>query len=320
MAGLSERIRKSVGRHFVTLSCVHTHPTQDEERVLLYSGYVVEIAGEWFYFTAGHILRNLRTAIDAGSEFDVWRLGDQTAGHNFRNTGVPYAFDIDQWFVLEDNSLGLDYATVHLSGLYRRQLEVGGVIPFHLDAWSDHTVPHDRWALIGVPTESVGYDGKTLITARIVVAPLTAANAPPTAGSKAENQFYAKLDDDPDGVVKDLVGMSGGPVVMVRNTDEGWKYSIIGVQSSWYPRLRIIAACPVRSFVDALRPIVEEALTSVVFKAVRTMRHQRGLRANAEVSGAQAHKCTQCANAVERPSRLRRPRLRRVTPKLAVSS
>lgn len=259
MADLSERLNKTVGRHFITLSCVQRSPAESGERIHVFSGFVVDISGEWFYVTAGHILRDVCAAIDTGSAFDVWRLGDQTAGHNFKNTGVPYAFDISQWLVIEDEEAGLDYATVHLGGLYRRQLEAGGIVPFQLDAWSDHTVPHDRWALVGVPTQSVEYDGKTLITARIVVAPLTAASAPPLAGAKEDNQFFAKLDDDPEGIVKDLVGMSGGPIVMLKH-DEVWKYSIIGVQSGWYPGLRTIAACPIRSFVDALRPIVEEAL------------------------------------------------------------
>lgn len=259
MADLGARLNKTIGRHFVTLSCVQRFLPDGGEHIHLFSGFVVDISGEWFYITAGHILCDVRAAIDAGSAFDVWRLGDQTAGHNFKNTGVPYAFELSHWLVIEDEEAGLDYATVHLGGLYRRQLEAGGIVPFQLDAWSDHTVPHDRWALVGVPTESVGYDGETLITARIVVAPLTATSTPALAGDKGNNQFYAKLDDDPEGIVEDLVGMSGGPIVMLKH-DEVWKYSIIGVQSGWYPNLRTIAACPIRSFVDALRPIVGEAL------------------------------------------------------------
>ena len=193
--------------------------------------------------------------------FDIWRLGDQTAGQKFQDTAVPYDFEIDHWCVLEDAELGLDYAAVHLGGLYRRQLEVGGVLPFGPDSWSDHTAPHDYWALVGVPRESVAYDGKTIITARIVVAPLAMTVPPLLAEARASNQFYAKLAGDSDGFVQDLAGMSGGSVAMLRHVDDAWKYSIIGVQSGWYPSLRTIAACPIRSFIEAIRPIVEEALS-----------------------------------------------------------
>lgn len=263
MTDLSERFGKTIGRHFVTLSCVQHPPPPHEMQVHVFSGFVVEIAAQWFYLTAGHILRDIRAATATGSVFDVWRLGDQTAGHKFQDTAVPYDFEIDLWCVLEDAELGLDYAAVHLGGLYRRQLEVGGVLPFGPDSWSDHTVPHDHWVLLGVPRESVAYDGKTMITARIVVAPLTVTEPPPMAEGRADHQFYAKLAGDSDGFVTDLDGMSGGPVAMLKHVDGGWKYSIIGVQSGWYPSLRTIAACPIRSFTDALRPIVEEALSFV---------------------------------------------------------
>lgn len=259
MSGLSERFRKTMGPHFVTLSC-EQYPAEGESKIHVFSGFMVEIAGEWFYLTAGHILRTIRRAIDAGSVFDVWRLGDQTAGHKFQDTAVPYAFDVDHWCVLEDESLGLDYAAVHIGGLYRRQLEVGGVVPLGPDSWGDYRAPHDHWALLGVPSESVAYDGKTIITARIVVAPLVETDAPLLAERKAENQFYAKLATDSEGVVNDLDGMSGGPVAMLKYVDERWMYSIIGVQSSWYKGLRTIAACPIRSFTEALRPVVEDAL------------------------------------------------------------
>lgn len=261
MAELGERLRLTLGRHFVTLSCVQQR-SSSSERIHLFSGFVVDIAGEWFYLTAGHILRDLRLALQSGARFDVWRLGDQTAGHSFRNVGVPYAFDLEHWTVVENEELGLDYATVHLGGLYRLQLEAGGVVPFGPDRWSDHTIAHDHWALVGVPQESVAYDGKTNITARVVLAPLVPADPPELAGIRQENQFYAKLAEGSEGFVSDLAGMSGGPVAMAKYVeDEGWKYSIIGVQSGWYPNLRTIAACPIKSFTDALQPIVEEALS-----------------------------------------------------------
>ena len=113
----------------MTLSCVQHPHDSTEMRVHVFSGFVVSVVGEWFYITAGHILKDIRTAIEAGTTFDVWRLGDQTAGNLFNNTAIPYAFELDKWFVLEDSEAGLDYATVHLGGLYRKQLEAGGVSP-----------------------------------------------------------------------------------------------------------------------------------------------------------------------------------------------
>ena len=168
MTAFTELVAKSIGRHFVSLSCVQ-QPSVGEPRILIFSGFVVDISGEWFYVTAGHILRDIRAAIASGSSFDVWRLGDQTAaGAKFAHTAIPYHFDADQWAVVEDAEQGLDYAAVYLGGLYRMQLEAGGIVAFERCSWSDHVTPADHWGLAGIPSESVAYDGTTMITARIV--------------------------------------------------------------------------------------------------------------------------------------------------------
>ena len=87
------------------------------------------------------------------------------------------------------------------------------------------------------------YDQETIITGRIVVMPLEETEEPADAGRKAENQFYARLKDL--GNVKDIDGMSGGPVFALKKVDEEWQYKVIGVQSGWYQNARVIAACPI---------------------------------------------------------------------------
>lgn len=264
MMNFTERVAKSIGRHFVSLSCVQHRPNPDEKLIHVFSGFLMEVKGEWFYMTAGHILRDVRTALQSGSTFDIWRLGDQTAGNRFQDTAVPYAFDIDQWFVLEDADSGLDYATVHIGGLYRKQLEAGGVTALDKNAWGDHLTEHDHWALAGIPKETVSYDGKTVISAKFVMAPITSCEAPQLAERTVQNKFFARLADDSEHFVQDIDGMSGGPVFLLRLVDGNWKYKVIGVQSSWYPSSRIVAVCPIATFGEALEPIVEEALQLVL--------------------------------------------------------
>lgn len=260
MMTFTDRVAKSLGRHFVTLSCIQRVPMNAEEKILVFSGFVIDVAGEWFYVTAGHILKDIRTALDAGSTFDVWRLGDQTASNRFKNTAIPYAFDQSHWLILENTDLGLDYAAVYLGGLYRLSLEAGDISPLAKDTWGDHVVEHDHWALVGIPSETVSYDGKTNITARFVMAPLIETCAPPLAGEKAKNKFYAKLPDGSENFVRDIDGMSGGPIFGLKEIDGIWKYKVIGIQSAWYRETRVLAACPFSSFGEALEPIVIEAL------------------------------------------------------------
>lgn len=253
---LSERFRWSAGKHFVTLSCVQTL-RDGAEKVLVFSGFVVEAKGEWFYVTAGHILRDITRALAAGYKFDIWRLDDQAAGRGQK--AIPLDFDSDRWLVLDYPEIGMDYAALHVEGLYRSGLEAGGVEALGFNSWSDHLAEHDHWALLGIPSESVTYDGISTIKTRIVVAPIVPTDAPPQAGRKAENQFYGRLNDDPDGIVSDIDGMSGGPIFNLKKIDGTWKYSVIGVQSAWYEKSRIIAACPFSSLGKALEQIVTDA-------------------------------------------------------------
>lgn len=259
MSDLTRRVAQTVGKHFLTLSCVKYPPADSPAKILVFSGFVVDVSGEWFYVTAGHILRDIRTAFASGSSFDLWRLDDQTAGNRFNGKAVPYDFDAETWLVLEDARTGLDYAAVHLGEFYRRQLEAGGATPIARNAWSDHVTEHDHWVLVGIPSETVEYDGKTVITARVVMSPLIPADEPVLAGDRANNQFYAQPIDGSDQFFKDADGMSGGPVFALKKIGEQWKYGVIGVQSAWYPTSRTLAVCPFTSFGLALEEVVAEA-------------------------------------------------------------
>jgi len=259
MSDLTRRVILTVGKHFVTLSCVQYPPADSAAKELVFSVFVVDVSGEWFYVTAGHILRDIRMAIQSGSSFDRWRLDDQTAGNRFNGKAVPYDFDEKQWLVLEDERTGLDYAAVHLAGLYRWQLEAGGVTPIGPNAWSDHVTESDHWVLVGIPSEAVEYDGETAITGRVVMSPLVPADEPALAGDKANNQFYARPAEGSEEFFKDADGMSGGPVFALKKVGEQWLYGAIGVQSGWYRRSRTLAICPFSSFGITLQEVVAEA-------------------------------------------------------------
>jgi hypothetical protein len=260
MADLTTRVARTVGRHFVTLSCIQLPSADAQPKPLIFSGFLVDILGEWFYVTAGHILRYIDIALASGSEFDAWRLDDQTAGNHFSGKAVPYAFDVKQWFVLQDDTQGFDYAIVHLAPFYRRQLEAGGATPIAKAIWSDHVVPANYWVLVGIPSESVRYDGESAIRARVVVAPLRPAETPDLADQRAENQFYATPLDGSEAFFEDADGFSGGPVFALKKVEDRWCYGVIGVQSAWYRSSRTMAICPFTSFVSALEPVVAETI------------------------------------------------------------
>jgi hypothetical protein len=252
---LNERFLKAAGRHLVTLSCMQTPPGSSTEHPVFFSGFVILVEGVWFYVTAGHVLRCIRSAMDAGSKFDIWRLGDQTARGPFKEIGIPLAFSSEQWIELEDEAIGLDYAALPLRDLYRQALERGGVVPIPKDGWSDYVTEYDQWVLVGVPGETVTHDGKSVMTAKVVSVALIETDTPEGAGTRAENQFYAKLIDGSEAVVKNVEGMSGGPIFATKKVEDTIGYKVIGVQSAWHPTTRVIAACPLSSLGLALEKV-----------------------------------------------------------------
>jgi len=183
-------------------------------------------------------------------------LDDQTAGNTFK-VAIPFDFDLDSWIVVENSAIGLDYAAVALHPIYVRQLQAGAAVPIGNDAWGDHVTEHDFWALVGIPSETVEYDLETMISGRVIVMPLEAAEEPEAAGRTAENKFFARIKDP--GAVANIDGMSGGPVFSLKKIEGMWRYKIIGVQSSWYPSARVIAACPIASLGAELERLVETA-------------------------------------------------------------
>ena len=260
MPDITTSVVNTIRKHFVTLSCVQKNAANGLDKCLVFSGFIVEVAGEWAYITAGHILRDIRLALSKGATFDLWQLGDQTAGSPYSEAPIPYGFNEQDWIVIEDESLGLDYGATHISWLYRRQLEAGGVSAIGKDAWSDHVTEYDFWALIGIPSESINYINNTTFSAKLAFVPLTEVEQPPGAENRAANQFYATPTRQLSHRFPDPDGLSGGPVFSLKKVDSVWLYNLIGIQSGWYPQAKVLAICPFTSFGAPLEEFFLEAM------------------------------------------------------------
>ncbi len=136
MPDITKDFIKAVGKHFLSLSCVQI--VEGKRNPLIFSGFLVDAAGAWFFVTAGHILRDIQIALDAGSSFDIWRFDDQTASDRNQMPPIPYDFDIEKWLVIENEEIGLDYAALPLEDYYIRQIEASGAEPIRENAWGDH--------------------------------------------------------------------------------------------------------------------------------------------------------------------------------------
>jgi hypothetical protein len=230
--------------------------TPPYEKALVFSGLLVDIKGDWFYVTAGHIIKDVQKSLEAGGTFDIWRFDDQTASNRFNGMAIPYSFEIEDWIVLEDSETGLDYAALPLRDLYRQGLMAGDASPIGRAVWGNHIAEYDFRALVGIPSEFVEYDKETIITARFVIAPITPIKRPTSTQKKSQNLFYSKLADGSEPIFKDVDGMSGGPIFALKKVDGIWMYWLIGMQSAWYPESKILVACPFSFFGQMLEEVV----------------------------------------------------------------
>jgi hypothetical protein len=249
----TEFVARALGVHFVAVTCRRrpADPSQPETRPVI-SGFLADIDGHWFYVTAGHVLRDVDAAIRQGVTFDQWQFDDQTAGHRFAFTHVPFAFERAEW--LDIYELGMDYAALPLRDLYREQLKAGGAQPLPEHTWSNHGVYHDHWFLLGIPNESLKMRPDGNLSARTVGIALQECDPPEEAEDRGANVFYGRLAKGSEAVAQSIEGASGGPIFGLKRDERGnWKYWVIGVQSKWFAGARVATICPFASFALALQ-------------------------------------------------------------------
>jgi hypothetical protein len=255
MRAIEPSMLQKLARHFLVLKFRRTGPgTAVEEGCLGAASCFVLHAGGWFLVTAAHVINDVKLALSQGVRFDSWALHDEAAGHQFK-FGVPIAFDPEEWWFANDEAAGLDYAALPLSELAAKALQAGGVVPLSAAAWRNALAEEFRaHLLLGMPSESVSLTG-TGMSGRLVMLPLMICAPPTGCDNRIENMFFAKIrdNDSPDvQTVRNIEGMSGGPIFGIRLIDGVEKYSAIGIQSGWWSDSRIVSCCRLEGFARAL--------------------------------------------------------------------
>ncbi len=217
------------------------------------SCFVVDVEGFWILVTAGHVISSIQEALNAGISVHDFHLHDKLAGHQYE-FAIPYPFDLEDWAVVERD--GADYAAAPLPNLVVRALAAGGIKPIGEHAWGAE--PFDQypyWLLAGIPDESMAVVSHRTVL-KVTLMPMKPA-APPTHVKDAPDaRVYAQLISQPglDSVaIRDIAGMSGGPVFGLRAGTERMHYWLIGVQSGWYDVSRIAYFCPLPRFLAAIK-------------------------------------------------------------------
>jgi len=260
---------RHVSKHFVAMSYRALAPGIQERELHLASCFVVALECVWFLVTAGHVVDLIEGQRVAGVQISEVMLHDRLAGNKFEHA-VQFYFARDEWIVFHADENGMDYAVTPLPPLIVRGLIAGNVIPIGEETWG--ALPFSQypdWLLVGIPAETRKQIGeKTLLNFTLI--PLR-ETVYPGAGEAPANKVYAEIITKPDkdsAAVKDVAGMSGGPIfgVVKDDTKQSAKYWLIGVQSTYFMRKRIVGFCPLPEFLvglkEAVRIIRERAAAS----------------------------------------------------------
>jgi len=229
------------------------------------SAFILSINNQWYLATAGHILRDLEERLASGRRLVASNLMDGIAsGRDLE----PIPFDLDPakyWFEYNENE-GIDYALLPLREGFVRPLKSVGVQAIDESYICGLDTDATEFYLLGVPyevikTTSHRANGRVHFSTEMgtPLLPLKRVLEPPVFMRKAFPRFYAKVPCD-NAISKGLAapssieGMSGGPIIAVKRTSPtSGTYWLLGIQSCWDPKSRIIAANPALPLIHLLR-------------------------------------------------------------------
>ncbi len=252
-------------RHLVGLGVTISNRTDDGEsapRTLFFSCTIIHLADRYNLLTAGHILEPLSKGMADGrvllhsAQLVDWFGADA-------RFELPIPFDLESANVAYIHRDGLDFGLISLSSYYVRLLARNGVVGIHDENWeSQHTVDFNSYFMIGLPTEwteTVVEEDAGQIDSRATVSAtlIPIERLPDDDKTAAFPRFAGSI-----GMVKDLEsieGMSGGPIIGFRHSEAGGSYWVVAIQSSWFPKQRLIFGCPIPVLAGLVRQISEDA-------------------------------------------------------------
>jgi hypothetical protein len=267
-------------RHLVTLEVAYTvrHKTKPFQETRTYiNGFLLweKHAGDegaTIWVTAGHCMRWIEEELIAKPDYYSnvgFRFVDTL--HGAVVSDLPITFDyaaetIKGWLVHSDEhtvELGLDFGVIFLRPHYARQLAANRITPVAEYNWTGMPDAFDKYFMIGLPAERVKPNENGVWTARPSMVEITKLEEKPACfREQTDAMFYGVVD--PGSQVRDIAGMSGGPIIGLKlGADGTGRYWFIAIQSSWYSRERIVCASPlafVRDFVvSVMKAIFSEA-------------------------------------------------------------
>lgn len=208
--------------------------------------------------TAAHVIDEIQERIDAGVKLSDWYINDVFT----KSPSDPvYPFDVmkQERLRLRDDELGLDYCIIYIDWLTAENMERSGVRAI-MRAQVGDPEKAEQWVLTGFPASFTTLQGNNITQCHMFlsVTPITRPDNWPS--DKSKHALFGKLNTAEHAVFNDvnIGGMSGGPIFGLYTDDAGTlEIRLVAVQSGWSETSRIITACPVGDFLDAVQRLID---------------------------------------------------------------
>ena len=254
-----------MSRHFVALTCHYDLRKADrttERHVVAFSGFVLELHGAYFWVTAGHCLKQFDELLSF-PEVHVCGGGfmDSFGYEAVHTQSVPFRYEPCCGYYVTQPADGIDFGLVPLNYLQVRAFLANKVIPISRENWVHQRevtfdfcfmlgIPKDRVLTVANPNGSISaqFSPSMISVNRISLddlgEPPSDAEAVPTAA-----WFIGHIP--PECTIRELEGMSGGPIYGFRRDEKGGlTYHVVALQSRWWNTRRIVFGCSLPLFAD----------------------------------------------------------------------
>ena len=120
----------------------------------IFSGFVIDFAGTWYWVTAGHCLKDkLEDPIKRGvlrvlgGSFIDYLGFEAKHFHTY-----PYTYEVGDGLYIWRRDLGLDFAVIRLDGLMQAAFQANGVVPIGRENWvHQNELSFDFYRMLGIP-------------------------------------------------------------------------------------------------------------------------------------------------------------------------
>ena len=251
-------------KHLVGLAGVYEHIGRNGDRKpqapFCYSTTVIEIRGEWYLATAGHILEKMDALIRRDDARLVACGLDDTYAPTACHESPLSCFDYEnaERFWHCDNTI--DCGLIRLRQNNRDLLAANGIEPLLAQHWDPSYVAScDNFLMLGFPEDSIATGisfGNSKYNARVKGRPsLILVDRQNEEVGGDSSRFVGQIR--PEHNVGSIVGMSGGPIFAFRGS-EFEPYFLAAIQSTWLENDKVTFGCPIPLILDTAREFLAE--------------------------------------------------------------